>query len=198
MSKKLKRNENNIGKDNFEFDYEKEKNKYCYLWGIKTYKKGIRKLADNEKFEYYSEWSQYIIGKYNGYSLEMLNEFSRYLGQRVKNLKPYIEAWNIMIPIMITLLITVIFNLLVDITTTEPETKIALTVSSFFCLVIGFVIIFVIVFVIYFKLLLDVTTPLWDNNTEENLLTDYKEVIDNLIKDKAKNKKKEKDGKIKK
>ncbi|MBR5596651.1 MAG: hypothetical protein IKW30_04500 [Lachnospiraceae bacterium] len=192
MSKKQKRNIFTIGKENFEFDYSKEKKIYSFLWGLKISKKEEKELLDNEKMNTHAEWSSYINNKYKDCSDEKLKEFSKFLSQRIKTLKPHIEISNITVPIMITLIIDSIFELLTDLAITDSTENIVLSASTFWGMFIVLFIALLVLLFVFVMLISNVISPFWDNNTEELLITDYKEVIDNLIKDKVENKKSEK------
>lgn len=188
MSKKQKRTIYTVGKENFEFDYSKEKKIYSFLWGLKIRKREVRQLLDNEKMNSHAEWCSYIHNKYKDYSDEKLKEFSKFLSQRIKTLKPHIEISNITVPIMMTLIIDSIFELLTDLAITDSTENIVLFASTFWGL---FIALLVLLFV-FVMLISNVISPFWDNNIEELLLTDYREVIDNLIKGKEENKKNDK------
>ena len=192
MSKKQKRNIFTIGKENFEFDYSKEKKIYSFLWGLKISKKEEKELLDNEKMNTHAEWSSYINNKYKDCSDEKLKEFSKFLSQRIKTLKPHIEISNITVPIMITLIIDSIVELLTDLAITDSTENIVLSASTFWGMFIVLFIALLVLLFVFVMLISNVISPFWDNNTEELLITDYKEVIDNLIKDKVENKKSEK------
>ena len=192
MSKKQKRNIFTIGKENFEFDYSKEKKIYSFLWGLKISKKEEKELLDNEKMNNHAEWSSYINNKYKDCSDEKLKEFSKFLSQRIKTLKPHIEISNITVPIMITLIIDSIFELLTDLAITDSTENIVLSASTFWGMFIVLFIALLVLLFVFVMLISNVISPFWDNNTEELLITDYKEVIDNMIKDKEENKKNEK------
>lgn len=184
MGKKQKRNVTTIGKENYEFDYSKEKNIYCYLCGIDCKKKKIQKLRNNEKMNTYAGWKQYVYKKYEGYPNEKLEEFSRYLNLRIRNLKPNQEYLNIVVPILATLVITEISDFLMDLAIIEPNIQIDLSVCSLVKLFLFFFIITLVAIILFIVFLVKVANPIWENHTEEKMLEDYKEIIDSMIKSK--------------
>lgn len=189
MSKRniQERNFNSIGKSDYDFDFELEMNIYSYLYGIN--KKRHKQLKDKYKFSNYNEWKNYIQRKYSDkeYNSERLICFSRYLSQRIRNLKPNQEYWNIVIPIAITLVIEEVIKALFELDVDVSNAGIMWLFGSItILLLLVFLIIVLIVFI--YKMV----KPLWENNEEESLLTDYKEVIDDIIKVKTKEEKKEK------
>lgn len=182
MRKKQQRDVNTIGKDNYGFEYRKEKNIYCHLCGINCNKKGVKRLAANEKMNTYSEWEQYVSKKYEEYPVQKLKEFSRYLNQRIRNLKPNQAYWNIILPILLTLIVTEGFNFLMNLGVIEQKESIIVSASVFFQMFLAYFIVTLMVSGILIFLLVKVITPIWENHTEEKILEDYKEIIDNMIK----------------
>ena len=185
MSKKQKRNVNTIGKDNYGFDYLKEKKIYCYLCGINNKEMKKQDLKDNEKMNTYSEWEQYICEKYDSYPIEKLKEFSRYLNQQIRNLKPNQNYLNIVAPILITLVVTEAFNFLMNLAVIQPEKQIELSGLSMISYFLIFLIITLAVIISFTVLMVKVVNPIWENHTEEKMFEDYKEIIDSLIKGKC-------------
>ncbi len=186
MIKKQKRNVNTIGKDNYGFDYLKEKEIYCYLCGINNKEKKKQELKDDEKMNTYSEWEQYICKKYDKYPIKKLKEFSRYLNQRIGNLEPSQNYLNIATPILMTLVVTEAFNFLINLAIIKPEEHIELSILNVILFLSLFLLLCLIVIFIFTFLVIKVINPIWENHTEEKMLEDYKEIIDGMIEDKCK------------
>lgn len=103
----VKKSLKSIGKRWHDFDFKLEKNIYDYLCCVRTKRKIVRRLEkDNLKFESYYQRSQYIKNKYEKYDIARLLEFSRYLNQRMRLIKPIHEYWQIVTSVIITLVVT--------------------------------------------------------------------------------------------
>lgn len=172
--KELKKDIKKIGKDKYKFDYEKELLVYKYVCCKRIKKRELEKLTNNQKFDCYLYWKQSICERYKDYNYEELLNFSRYLNQRIRNEVPNKEYSRIYIPVILSLGITSIYNVIVN-------TKFDLFDCST-CIKIGIAIIYVLLitvslfFVVWFTY-----NPLYENNDEENLLIDYKEIIDEIL-----------------
>ena len=100
--KKQKRTFINIGKQNYDFDINLEKDIYSYLYALR--RKQNKSLDVNLKFECYREWKQYIEKKYEKFDSNRLMEFSKYLNCVLCDEKLTNSYWNICIPILLTIL----------------------------------------------------------------------------------------------
>nr|WP_296093270.1 hypothetical protein [uncultured Dorea sp.] len=170
-----------IGKREYDFDYEKEKRFYSYLCFQKTKKKkfesDLQKLNKGRKgneqytFESYTNWKKYIVEKYKSdkYSLETLIDFSAYLNWGSIRLHPGREGWSILSAAYVTLLFTEISKLLI------PSCEI----NSITWVLIMLIILIPLVYIVT----LNVLSPIYDNNIVENMYIDYKKVIDELIEE---------------
>lgn len=108
--KEIKRSLVLIGKQKYDFDIELEEMIYRYLC-CKHIKKRILKKMDNKyKFESYKQWKKYIHNKYARYSLDELVEFSKYLNLKIRNIKPFHQYWNLILPIVITISFSHLFE----------------------------------------------------------------------------------------
>lgn len=65
-----------------------EQSIYYYVCCIKGKGRALRKLDKELEFELYLEWKQYIFDKYKSI------EFSRYLNQKIRNIKSDYEYRN--------------------------------------------------------------------------------------------------------
>lgn len=162
-----------IGKRWYDFDFELERTIYCYLCCSREKKRKIRKLDEKLKFESYQEWKKYVKNKYDNFSKDMLVEFSRYLNQRIRNTLPGHEYWIIVATVSLTMAFTEIIDVVLSklMEFSGMSMIIAILLSSIF---IVLPMIFIMVQTFY---------PLFDNNIDENLLKDYKEIIDEIVKE---------------
>lgn len=183
--KKKKRSLNTIGIDNYDFDYQLEKSIYCYLCCIKTNNRAIKKLEETLKFNTYSEWEQYVRNKHSHFSDDKLKEFNRYLNQRIRNVKPNRDYGDVMIPVLITLLTTEVIDYFKNFKVTLPS---EMSILAIIIAVLTFVILLLIALIPIIILLGKTVAPIWDNHTEENLLNDYKEIINSMIDERNKSK----------
>lgn len=178
--KKDKRTLDNVGKKNYEFDYDLEKSIYEYLCCSGIKKKKLQKMSENIKFESYRGWKQYIKGKFKKYPNEKLEEFSRYLNQRMRNVKPRREYWSLVLPVILSMMITELPKMIADIQKIDfsdaPDAVVGFVIIISLSLLIPFVII-----------ILKMLNNMWDDNNDENFLIDYKEIIDNMLEERSEN-----------
>lgn len=173
-NKKQKRTLSQIGKRRYDFDIILEKRIYYCLCCSFGSKKALKKLDDNLKFNSYQQWEQYICNKYMYYSKNDLIEFSRYLNQKIRDLRTDRDYWNIMATVALTLLLT---NLLENIFDTYMNISVLPMLANILTSI--FVVVFFIVAIIIF--VTKTLYPILENNINKNFFKDYKEVIDNLI-----------------
>ena len=158
----------------YRFDIEQEQNIYTYLCKGKLKAKALKKLSDDLKFETYAQWKQYIWNKYHEFSDEKLEEFSRYLNQRLRNIKPAYEYLKMIIPVILALVINEFFKILVSIVQLKPD--------SMFGVMLGCgLIILVLCLLIYATI--KIAIQLSDEEDERNFYLDYKEIIDEMIEE---------------
>lgn len=167
-----KRNVTKIGKDSYNFDYSEEKDKYCYLCGVNS-KKLIRKIKDDDKIKTYSEWKQTILSKYEKNSIEELQEFSRYLNQRIRILEPIKDYKSIVISVYTAIVVTGMYNLIMEIQQLNLNSRV----------IIGLTLLPLLVIIIFLRWIINYIS---DANIKRSLFVDYKEIIDEMIKDKEK------------
>lgn len=172
--RKSDRTLDSIGKRWYNFDFYSEKNIYCYLCCVDSRKKKIKKLDEKLKFVSYSQWKQYICNKYENYDKDELEEFSRYLNQRIRNIKPGREYLNIILPCFITLAFTISIDKILDLNLNTTS------ISN-----LGSVIIIIFLSILFiismFSIIRNTFLPIKENSGDTNLLIDYKEIIDEMI-----------------
>ena len=168
---------NKIGKLRFGFDYLVEKNVYSYLWGLRV----TKELDDSLKFNSHKDWKQYIYNKYACHETEYLMEFSKYLNQRIRHVKPDRKYWDILVPILLSLMVSKMYDIIVTMPTWKWE-DMPFLVAIIVLLFMGVIIVCPMIYVTY-----QLLGSLYDNEMDENLLSDYKEIIDNIILDKEEN-----------
>lgn len=180
MKKKYKRDFNNVGRIKYNFSFQKEKNIYCNVCMRRMKRKRIKNLEEELKFCTYSEWKKYICYKYRDYDKETLEDFSRYLNQGIRNVQPGREYLNLFIPVILTLIVTETLNGMLKISEAIEALSI---VAGIIVLLIVLVILFIpIIYFIWTTLI-----PICDNNIEESMFIDYKEIIDEIIESRIKN-----------
>ena len=174
-----RKNINHVGKENYDFEYESERDIYYYLCCRRIKRKRLKAMSENVMFDSYMQWKQYIYDKCADYPNEKLFEFSKYLNQRIRNIKPEREYFAIVCPIFLTLLLSQFPEII------EGLHKIELQDVPFS------VVIFLVIFtcmmmipIIYF--IYRIVSPIWDSHDDENFLMDYKEIIDCLLKERKK------------
>lgn len=168
-----------IGNDYYGFQFQLEKNIYCYLCckhvkRIEVYR-GIRfcKLDEKQKFNTYHQWKQYIYNKYCNYTIEELSEFSRYLNQMIRDKKPNQENSIIVITVVLTLLFSEIYKKVEKFISHILEFKYGLGIIVMVCACMSIAI-----------FISRITFPIFDNSLEENFFRDYKGIIDNMLGEK--------------
>lgn len=159
--------EKKFAKDIFDFDLEKKIFKYLY-YGKK------RKLDKENQITSYMDWKHRIEKMYSSFSIEQLQDFSRWLNQKIRDSKPSHEYSQICITVLITWFLTKVLD--------EYCNRITNLKISFLAIVIFSIIVFFIVLYGCSKLY----DMLFAENMKIALYTDYKEVIDDLISQKEK------------
>ena len=174
-----------LGKENFNFDYNKELDAYKYLCGKRMVKRRYKALQENLKFSSYREWSEYIMERYKDYSVDSLSEFSRFLNQGLRNTKPNQKVREMIVPILLTAFFTSVFNQLLTRSAVEFDVK----TSSVITIIVAICLVAVAIVVITFLVMLvtyETITPIWEQETIRCFLEDYKEIIDQIIQEKNK------------
>ena len=171
--KYLKAGLDSIGREQYNFDYAKEKIIYKYVCHEYIGRKELKTLKSDEKFLSYTEWEAYVKNKYKNSCINGLRNFSRFLNLKMKNKKPVYESLGICIPVLLTLVGDKSF--LSDMQRFGDE-----NVDWILPLITILISVFLGIFV--YKLL----EPIWNCNVDVNFLKDYKEIIDNMICEKNK------------
>lgn len=176
--KKKKRSLKHIGERKYNFDITLEKQIYSCLCCSYGSKKAFKKLDDKLKFNSYKQWMQYVCNKYENYCKEDLIEFSRYLNQHIRNIKPFREFWDLFFPIVLTVLFSYGLDKFLEIKFHFEK----LSFFTFLSILIIFLLllIFIVLPLIFF--IRNILLPIFDNDIEENFFKDYKEIIDEIIK----------------
>ncbi len=176
MSKRKKKREhiNEIGKNNYFFDYDFEKRIYCYVCCGYVKKSNEKELDSKYKFNSYSEWKQYVYNKYEWYCKDGLMEFSRYLNQRIRNVKPSREYWSLVVPVLLSVGLAELFRNFLELKTNLENSPIW---ASIVAVVIG---LGMYGGVLWF-MIRQTIEPINDDNLDENMFIDYKEIIDEII-----------------
>lgn len=172
--KEYRKTLNEIGKTEFKFDFCQEKTIYKYLCHFHMKNRELRSLKEELRFSSYKSWKQYIYKKYENYSKDKLIEFSRHLNQRIRNIKPNREYWNLFIPVLLAFSLTECVKFLFE--AEEMVLKSSATEITVLLLIVVMAILAVLLFEIW-----QTITPIWKINMEENLFTDYKEIIDGIL-----------------
>ena len=169
VKKKNKLSINKIGKDFYHFDYQQEEIIYKYVCCKRLKKKELEKINNNQRFDSYLQWEQYVFNKYKDFPKSKLVNFSRYLNQRIRDMKPFKEYILIVITVILTWFITAILTSLIkgdDLSDLPSWGKILYYSSAF-------------IFIFYF--ICKMIIPINEDNLEENLLLDYKEIIEEIL-----------------
>lgn len=164
-----------IGKKFHKFDFQMEKAIYCYLCCNRVKKKLLRRLDDQLKFHSYQKWRQYIRNKYEKYDRDQLIEFSRYLNQRIRSLKPDREYFMLWVPVLVTVVVSKIFDLFYSVNVQG--------LSSILSFIIVYIIVMICVLILFFYFMVEISKPIWNDNISGYFLRDYKEIIDEMIKE---------------
>lgn len=176
--KRYRRELNQIGKSKYDFIVNDEKNYYCYLSCLPMDKKERDRLENEYRFDSYKSWKAYVRDKYKEYDTDKLIEFSRYLNQRIRGVESNYAYWNTFIPIILTLLLTEMFEISINIKFDSAD------YPSWFK-VVAYIICLIVLGVPIGIMIKNTLEPVRDNNIEEYLYKDYKEIIDEMIIDRG-------------
>lgn len=165
-----------IGERWYGFDFNSERIIYCYLCCCRGKKRKLKKLDKKLRFESYQQWKQYIWNRYENFDKEMLIEFSRYLNLRIRYIAPTQEYWSIAAAAMLTLVLTKLIDA-VDINWDISEVPVGGII------VFGFLLELLFMLALAF-IIMQTLYPIFDNSVDENFLKDYKEIVDEIIRNK--------------
>lgn len=141
-------------------------------------KKDRDKLCENRKFNTYKQWKAYIRNKCTDYSDDKLKEISRYLNQRLRNTKPAREYWSVLSPILLTVMFTQMPDIIKEVSSADLS-GLPLLAKVIYVVLVG-----VLMFPV-FGCIWSMMKPIWDNNVDEHFFTDYKAIIDELLKERG-------------
>ncbi len=178
IQRNKKRTLNNIGKKFYNFNFGYEKNIYRYVC-YKQVKRKEQQKIEQFKFNSYKEWNNYVLKKYEDYELDELKEFSRYLNLIIRNNKPWQEYLRLITSICLTLFFTETFNEVISVWVEKNNSNII------FSMIIWLISMFIVCFGV-FIVMWQTIMPLLNDSIEENMLIDYKEIVDDMIKEKEK------------
>lgn len=158
------------------FDLKQELQIYKYVCQEKMSYIERRELENNNRehmYTTYAQWREYVEKKFEHYSKDELEEFSRYLNHRIRINEPSKEYWNIMISSLMASIISIIMNKVEEISCVQNMPLVILRAVFVFLGIsaLGFTLAF------FLKLFLNI---LWDENTNKNFYIDYKEIIDEM------------------
>lgn len=169
--KKEKRS-NNIRKNAYDFDLKEEEKIYKYVCGRMTNREK-KKMSENNKFTSYGCWKKYIVDKYEDYSYERLVDFSHFLNQKIRNIKLEDDYWIILIPVTLAIILDKFMNEFTEIMNMEINSILHGIINLFAISIVLVMVIFMIA-----KLGIQLVKV----REQENLYKDYKEIIDEMIK----------------
>lgn len=165
-----------IGKEKYNFDAKDEFIIYKYICCAKMERKEWKKCKKYDMPYSYSEWERKIREKYSMYSKIQLEEFSKYLELGIRDNNTFRELNNIVFAALLSSVLAVVLGNLV-----LPKIQEVKTVWEFLIFLISILVNVtpVLVFVMY-----SVYIPMQNNNLEQEMYSDYKKVIDLIIKEK--------------
>lgn len=165
-----------LGKERFNFDYKDELIKYKYLCGVKIKRREYVRCVKN-CFPYsYQQWKDYIVKKYSIYSKSQLEEFSRYLELGVRDNNMARELQGIVFAALLSSMFAILFGNII--------LPFAEVVNSIWGLLALIIILFVLVIPEILLFIYVVYKPIRNRNLEEEMYSDYRKIINEIIKEK--------------
>ncbi|MDO4317614.1 MAG: hypothetical protein Q4C48_11320 [Lachnospiraceae bacterium] len=185
MRKKKRRRKKSIydiGREKYNFDYQEEIIRYKALCCMHLERKEIKKLKFDKNISSYKDWKEYIRHKYEKFDKEDLMEFSRFLNCVGRDEVLEHNFSLLLIGGLVTLIFTKIFEALmetIDILLVGGSDFILLRIVLYILMVL---LLYAIVAVtMYFFAM----KPIRKKDTKENLISDYKEIIDEMALNKS-------------
>ena len=166
-----------IGTEKYKFDFYSEQIIYKDLCCLRLNWREKRKLSKLQKYYRYRDWKNYIEKKYKAAGKEALIEFSRYLNQQLRNREISRDYWKLAIPVVFTISVTEVLSKLLPILY-DMYGEYGNFVNV---IVVSLAIVLFMIFIMF--VIWNTMEPMWESNTEKNFLSDYKEIIDELIRD---------------
>ena len=175
LKKRREKSLHQIGKSKFDFDIHQEREIYSYLCYQKIKKAKEKELSKkNLLFDYYNDWKGYILKKYSKYDNDTLIEFSRYLTQRERNVKPLSAYGGIILTIILTEFISMLLKALLSVTSIDVA-------GAPWYAVLAIVILIIVILVASALIIMECWDFYYQNSKEEYFFEDYKEIIDGMI-----------------
>lgn len=160
------RNIYKLGIKEYGFDYQLERNIYCYLCHIRMKKKKLKNLKKLQKFECYEDWKQYICVNYKRYNKEQLLNFSRYLNIKIRDVELKRKVGEIYFAFAVTLVMVNLIDEFLQRFSFPFELK---ALSLLF------------IFGIFIRMVTNIIHELY---TDNYFLVDYKKIINEIIANK--------------
>ena len=126
------------------------------------------------KFGTYTEWNKYVKNKYQDFPNEKLKDFSHFLNLKIRNAAPESDYLKILSSAVIAILVERIINITLETISSGDN-----SFESMIIKMIGLVIMGIILGIA----VLGIIQPLSKTAEDRNFYTDYKEIIDDMIKD---------------
>lgn len=168
-----------IGKEKYDFNRDEELIKYKYLCGAKMKRKEWKKCKNYINSYSYSEWKLNVREKYNVYSKNQLEEFSRYLelGIRSRGVRRELDS-VVFAAVLSSVFSGVLTNFVL------PQLQEAKTVVDYFIIVIICMLVILGATGLMLWMIYTIYVPMYNSNLEQHLYFDYKVIIDEIIKEK--------------
>lgn len=169
-----------IEKKYYNFDLQIEKSIYEYVCHVRVRGRRVKKLNNELRFKTYREWKSYVRGKYENFESDRLIEFSRYLNQRIRSIKPNHEYKSIAVTVVLTVAFTKWMEALLN---THGDLSGMLST----CEVANLLAVVAFIGALFEYLIFYTWNYLFGDSMDENFYLDYKEIIDEIIEEKLKN-----------
>lgn len=168
---KRKRNYRNVGSQHYSFDLEHEKLIYKYLCICKLNKTQRKKLKEEELFNSYLDWKQYVRNKYCKCEPDGLIQFEKYLNIGANNVDPAKEYWIIACGVILAWSMDAVSSELLCVISgiCNKTTEIIQIITVLIVLIV-----LVLIFICGIRY---ITKPIWDNSEDKNFYRDYIQII---------------------
>lgn len=162
---------------NYDFDREKEKRIYRYVYK-KCKKREKNKLPDDYKFNTYSEWKEYVWLKYNSYDRTKLIDFLHLLKFMKRNIKPVEKLGDMVFAASYGFVIVEFFNIFLK---AQQDIE---NIKKVLIALILTVIIIVIIGGAFFFITNVIMRSISSNNMDSSMYEDYISIIQEIIQSK--------------
>lgn len=164
------------GKENFDFNVQKEIGIYKYVSGFGMRKKEYSQVCEHLQFNSYRDWENYIETKYSSRKKSELKEFKKYLNQLYRNKKTSHNASIMAATAVFTCALTVAIDKFID-GSWKPE-------GADYLGLIALIILGALALAGFTIVMKNVIDTFWNSNVESSFYEDYIAVIDKIIKNK--------------